>query len=268
MNYIKRLLSGLGDFLLSLSIGLVAGFTLILGVTVLSATLGRNDPDYSGSIVKVMNREGTGGGTGWSARTNKGRSVIVTNDHVCTVAVNDYVVLEEKGGRKSIKPILARSIERDLCVIEGLPIPPLKIADKNPTAFATLNVFGHPLLNPITPATGQYVADGIMQIGFSTEEDGTCRGGELRRLHTADINIPEPPNTIMPYNVEPTGLFGAYCVVDMELSYTTVPIFPGNSGSPVTNTDGEVIGVMNSASTRDNRGNFIPLIYLKQILEE
>lgn len=220
------------------------------------------EPTHAGSIVKVLNTAGTGGGTGWATKSSQGRPVIVTNDHVCAVETGGYVVLEQEGGKKSIKAILARNFERDLCVIEGLDIPALDLASNPPRRFDPITVFGHPLLNPTTPAYGQYVADGIMEVGFNPEEDGTCRGGELM------TSKKRPPNFGVPHTETPMNFFGSVCVLSMELSYTTVSIYPGNSGSPVTNADGDVVGVINSASPRDNRGNFIPLVYVREILEE
>ncbi len=195
----------------------------------------------SQSIVKVMNFEGTGGGTGFSVKSN-GRNVIVTNSHVCEVAYRNFAIIEQDSGKQSIKQIISRVPERDLCVLEGVDAPALPIAKSGPTRFQKINIIGHPLLKPTSHAEGEYVADTIVPLGLQAEADGTCKTGR-----------------------QEASPFGTFCVVDMELSFTTIPVYPGNSGSPVLNADGEVIGVINAAGP-DDRGLFIPLPYLKEIL--
>lgn len=197
------------------------------------------------SIVKVMNAAGTGGGTGWVA-TSEGKKVIVTNDHVCEVAFGDMVRIEQDDGTPSLKHILKRSFTRDLCLVEGVDAPALKLAGKPAKRFDKVKVLGHPGLRPTAPAEGSFTGNGIVPIGFGAGPDGTCPFGSEKI----------------------DSFFGTFCLLQMELGYTTVPIMPGNSGSPITNTDGEVIGVINSADSVGNQGMFIPLNYLKDILGE
>lgn len=195
------------------------------------------------SVVKILNFERTGGGTGFAV-TSRGSTVIVTNAHVCAVAQNNYVIVEQGGGKQSVKAVIAQSTVRDLCVVEGVDIPALKVGKRGPTQFEHISAIGHPFLNPVTRSEGEYVADTIAPIGTQPEPDGHCKSGRQEQ-----------------------SMFGIFCVNDMELSFTTVPIYPGNSGSPVLNSDGEVVGVMNSTGP-DKRGLFIPLPYLKEMLEK
>lgn len=201
--------------------------------------------EYSASIVKVTNAAGTGGGTGFVTRGAEG-NVIVTNAHVCEVAVGGYAHIQDDNGQPYIKRILRESFERDLCVLEGINAPALPLADRDPSRFDKLQVYGHPGLRPTAPASGYYTGPGIVPIGFSPNAKGECPGSATLEQ----------------------SMFGSYCVLHMELGYSTVPIMPGNSGSPVTNEDGEVVGVMNSADSVGNQGMFIPLNYLKDILAQ
>lgn len=198
------------------------------------------------SIVKVLNFEGTGGGTGWVADAKKGRKVIVTNDHVCSVQKGGFVRIERDDGTPSLNRVLKRNFERDLCLVEGVDAPSLKIAREPAKRFDTVKVLGHPGLRPTAPATGTYTGPGIIHLGLEPDSSGNC-----------------------PKMADKVGsFFGVFCVVPMEIGYTTVPIMPGNSGSPITNTDGEVIGVINSADSTGNQGMFIPLNYLKDMLND
>lgn len=196
------------------------------------------------SIVKVLNAEGTGGGTGWVAKRGSTK-VIVTNDHVCGVQFGGFVRIEQDNGTPSIKRVLKRNFDRDLCLVEGVDEPALTIADKPAAIDDAVRVLGHPGLRPTAPAQGTYTGNGIVHIGFA------------------------PTGDECPQNAEKIdSMFGLFCVLRMELGYTTVPIMPGNSGSPITNSDGEVIGVINSADSTGNQGMFVPLNYLKDMLRD
>lgn len=218
----------------------------VIAVTAFAYHPSLTDSTYASSIVKVLNIAETGGGTGWAARTSRGKSVIVTNDHVCAVEHSGLVTLETTNGGKYLRRVLKRNSLRDLCLVEGIRAPTLSLASESPKLYDTVRVMGHPLLKPTAPSVGKYTKDGIVTIGFNTDEKGSCKDGAEK--------------------VE--SLFGAFCLQQMELSYTTVPIYPGNSGSPVVNEEGEVIGVMNSADTITNQGMFIPLPYVKEMLDE
>ncbi len=204
------------------------------------------DSPPQSSVVSVLNRSGTSGGTGFVTRDVAGKHVIVTNDHVCEVAQGGYVVIVSDTGQGRIKRVLSRNFTRDLCVVEGIDAPALSIADSSPTRFEKLQVIGHPLLGPTTPSEGSYLQDDIVPIGFGTKPDGTC---------------PESAESVDTF-------FGTFCVAHMELSLTSISIFPGNSGSPVLNREGKVVGVINSGDNRTTYGNFVPLRYLKEILGE
>lgn len=222
-------------------------FALVAVSSVITATLFYRDTETLNprSIVKVLNAEGTGGGTGFVVRKGR-KKVIVTNDHVCAVEKMGYVVIEQDDGGHTLKRILKRNMKRDLCVVDGIDAPALTIADKPAKRFDDVKVLGHPGLRPTAPAFGTYTGGGIITLGLSPEASGNC---------------PVGTETV-------SSFFGSFCLVDMEIGYTTVPIMPGNSGSPITNTDGEVIGVINSADSTGNQGMFVPLNYLKDMLNE
>lgn len=199
----------------------------------------------SRSILRVTNQEGTSGGTGFAVRAPSDTVIIVTNDHVCNVAESDRVYVRDSV-TTAMGKIVKRDFEHDLCAVDIGPLAPapLPIAERELTRFDAVYVVGHPLLMPQTPVAGQVIDRTIETIGFRPSADGTC---------------PKP-------STARESLFGSVCVLNMELMTTTLPTFPGNSGSPVLNADGDVAGVINSGDTRTGWGGYIQLTHLRGFL--
>lgn len=136
---------------------LVVTLALTLGITSLFS---HNTPESG--IVKVLNFEHTGGGTGFSAK-RFGRNVVVTNAHVCSLARNGEVVIREETGKESIKTVIKTIPDHDLCIIQGVQSPALTIAKNGPQRFEQIAAMGHPFLNPLTRSPAHTVNTWLME---------------------------------------------------------------------------------------------------------
>lgn len=224
-------------------LGLALGIAVLYGLT----HKGHNPPSnlqLAASVVRVLNYTGNGGGTGFVTTAKSGRKVIVTNSHVCRVTATPFIRVDADSGSSTLNEKLSDNFNRDICVLSGIEAPALGLAQHGPLRFDTVKVMGHALLGPMAPAIGVFTGLGLLPIGMGPDKDGKCHAG------TDAVE----------------SVFGTFCVLTMELGTTTAEIYPGNSGSPIVNADGEVIGVINSADSTMNRGNFVPLNHLKEEL--
>lgn len=201
------------------------------------------------SVVKLLNQEQTGGGTGFFAYSGKRKkTVIVTNDHVCQMGNNGYITVQDDNGIVSLNRILNTDPIRDLCIVETTRGRPLAIAADSVSRFQPVRGIGFASLLPMSATSGYYTGNFLGTFLEAPADNGKCRPG------ATEESIPT--------------FFGNIdaCLRKIELSATTIPSGPGASGSPVINSDGEVVGVVNSGNNL-GRANFIPLPYLKEILE-
>lgn len=224
----------------------IASALVILGVSLITFSgLYLLNSEPQNSIVKVLNPNNPGnGGTGFVIRNKEGKRVIITNEHVCAVNNANTMVIETRSGRSYIKNILNINYQRDLCVIEGVDLPALNLSDTSPIPYNLLTVYGNPFLNPTQPSKGVFVGNTLASILKPLNKDGHCESGG-QYVET---------------------MFFTACVMQYELSMTTVPIYPGSSGSPVLNESNQVVGVMNAGDNISHYGLYIPLQYLREAL--
>jgi S1-C subfamily serine protease len=182
-------------------------------------------------MVKVPTGEQSGG-TGFLLNHPDYGKVIVTNRHVCEALDEvNLTHLLEQGVEIHVAFTRAKSDLTDLCLIK----PPLevigtreglKLAARDAKPGEGVIVDGHPYLRPLTRYTGRLV------------------------------------NTLVqPYDLEeiPPTKF-------MRMGRLSFMVFPGNSGSPVLNEAGEVVGVVFAMEGWTRNGLYIPLLDLKYFL--
>lgn len=176
-----------------------------------------------------------GGGTGFLVVTPNQGTVIVTNRHVCETADEEGThFLLEQGPAVWVAPLVMKSKKTDLCIIK----PPKEVLDTRtgfelsatkPKAGEYVQVYGHPFLRPLTHTFGKYVNEAREPLGM--------------------LGTPFAPDFVM--------LIG-------RLDFM---VFPGNSGSPLLNSLGDVVGVIFAMEGASRNGLFVPVSELRTFLE-
>jgi S1-C subfamily serine protease len=229
-------------------IAAISGISLVVNAIALAAGSGRPlpkservyvpHPDEAVYIVTpyVPGVPQMGAGTGFLVDHDRLGTFIVTNKHVCNILEGivdaEYAELIQ-GERVYVGRIIARASYTDLCLIE--PPPEIvktrhafKLADGWIAPTEQVFVHGHPFLRPLTMYSGKYV-----NLRFEPED--------------TESEEPRPA---------------------MAMARVDFMVFPGNSGSPVLNSFGKVIGVVFAYETQTRNGLFVPLSDLKRFIEQ
>lgn len=203
-------------------------------------------------IVKVTNKEGTSGGTGFHVRAKSGKTFILTNSHVCKVGAKEKIVyIKGPGERLLPKKIVEDSDFTDLCLVEPLEgIDGLDVASEEELG-KIVHVIGHPKLMPITLTSGELTGKAKVQVlSDMFPAPGSCDDKKSKRM--------EIPFFFMKVPV---------CVIEIDAYSSNIQILPGNSGSPLVNFYGDVIGVA-FAGGDGNWGFFVTLEDINRFLGE
>jgi len=205
---------------------------------------------HKGSVMRLRiddNRH-SGGGTGFFVKGPSGRTYILTNAHVCGSEPTLYI---DKEGLEDKDLIPADVIDidedKDLCLLQGPIGQPLDIAE-HVEPLTPLLVVGHPHLGFLTPTPGYLISRQVieMQVDLGAEE---CKGPGLR-MDTRTFFI----------------LTVDICLKEYQAWHTSFIIYPGNSGSPVVNKEGQVVGVVFAANTATHAGLVVPLEAVKEFM--
>lgn len=193
-----------------------------------------------------------GGGTGFLVNTPSGNTFILTNNHVCGLSNEAGMLLID---REYYAQIVANSPDHDLCLIYN----PLNLEGISMAADSkdgqNIYIVGHPLLEPLALIKGQI--SGTMDIPVFIGYNLPCNG-----KNDKNIDLSEDPLAAF------FGVVSA-CIRTYEAQATTANILPGNSGSPVVNHEGRLVGVA-FAGREDGpgRGYIVPLSYIQKFLED
>lgn len=225
-----------------------------------------------------------GGGTGFSISAPSGANYIVTNSHVCLavlglakeieaeLAPNSLLVVDNEGFAME-RRIIAISGLSDLCLIEGVPNDKGLSIGTEADIGDIITSFGHPLLEPLTTSSGEVIAETDVTIfnyalktgdpyldAYIRASDGKCDLPKNQIVEQKILSYDPKTDTVSAVTIK-------LCLtVTRGAHQTNMTIFPGNSGSPVVDKLGRVVGVVFAADTRTNYGFVVSLKDLQDFI--
>lgn len=198
-------------------------------------------------VVMLTDKTGRMGGTGFALQMPSGEVLTMTNAHICELEKKTRIYAHV--GRKKIPlEIVESSKAVDLCLLSGIPsMSGLDVADKVAVG-QEIGIVGHPALMPLAVNRGHLL--GYEKVIVLAAE-GPCEeeGGMFKTEES---------------------WMGPVCTEQFNAGLTTVIVLGGNSGSPVIDFYGNVVGVLFAGSGPDmaNWGIIVPLAALKDFIKE
>ena len=190
-----------------------------------------------------------GGGTGFSIRTPKGKVYTLTNSHICELADNrGYLVAESDVLPIPVKVLKVDKIA-DLCLVQNTPDREGLVVSNNALESGNeMAVVGHPMLLPLALSRGELL--GYQDIEMATKS-----------LQDDSEKCPSNQRTV-------ETLFGSVCIIKYHVGITNAVVLGGNSGSPVVNFYGEVVGVLFAEFSESHWGIIVPLKEIQRFLKD
>jgi len=184
-------------------------------------------------------------GSGAAILTPKGKVRVITNFHVCLPSmVEGTVRATDEKGNSGNGHVYKLSPVQDLCLVDAPPsLVPLHVAPSNSFFLKEVYTRGYPL-GVLTNSKGVVLDSTRFRFVFPIPEGFKCKEPRYD-LHT---------------NIQ------VGCLFMYTNSISTIYSQPGSSGSPVVNSEGDLVGVVQTYAPRQGAG-FIPLSDVKEFLK-
>ncbi len=207
------------------------------------------------SVVKITKTYAAQrGGTGFLVKAPSGKKYIMTNAHICSMG--DKLVVTDYKGRKRISKVHEVYPKHDLCLMNAVSdVPALYIAS-NIEKRERVHLIGHPGLRGLSFESGYFVGPTTIQLV------GVCNSKNYRKIENLLKIEPEMPL------IKLERLIQQFCTTSMTSNHINVISYGGNSGSPVLNKFGNVVGVLYAGRRDQNTAShMVPLTEIKKFLK-
>jgi S1-C subfamily serine protease len=202
------------------------------------------------SVYRVTDKDGWG--TGFAAKTKSGKTVVVTNDHVCE-GLTDTARLRAGGKAWKVK-IIERYSKHDLCLLAAPKgAKALEIADSKPEYREKIYTAGFPIIPDMTESSGEALSMDKDPLMYGPGDPATCKGEKFR------IEMKQLP---------PFGMMAPVCMLIAPFQNTSVQSDEGASGSPVVNKKSKVVGVISVVKGNIALAGMVPHSYVKDLLSK
>jgi S1-C subfamily serine protease len=204
--------------------------------------------ENSKNQVFMLVSENKSSGTGWIMRTKSGKSITITNRHVCEG--NTYMTTTINNRSYKLR-ILQLSSIHDICILQPVPgVKPLMLSDKI-AQDEMIYAVGFPFwpYKHISPG----LAKGFIPISRSMDVEPHLCNGEAYSLLSIKVLTASIPKT---YEV---------CMFQSNGYATTIPVDAGSSGSPILNINSQVVGMVMLRQGSLSWAHAVPLNMLKRI---
>lgn len=225
----------------------------LLGIAMITTLIPSNKPsetkDYARNTVRIVNLQMTGGGTGVILSSSKMESLVLTNKHVCGVAEEGGFIVTHDA--RYLISEYKTSNAHDICIakVRANLNARTEVASYPPELYSDSYVAGHPRLMPFTLVKGHFsdrIAVPILE--------------SIRRCTEKEIMHPE-----LGRYCEAIGGIPVFKVYDAQ--FITNTIQPGNSGSAVYNSAGEIAGLVFASGSRElSYAIIVPQEYINNFL--
>jgi S1-C subfamily serine protease len=233
--------------------------------------------DVVGSkVVKIIGDKGMG--TGFHVVAPSGKTYIVTNWHVCQLKdSSNHVNVKPISGMMKSRKVIKEYKYHDLCLVEGLDdAKGIKLGNEI-SVGQKVSLVGHPRGNDLTIQNGEYIGDNNIQIAYENMSKDFCGKGnefidlkpiveEIRgRLERKESITFQDMMILMQYESGTRTV----CIRKLNTNQLTTISYPGNSGSPVVNVWGNLVGVLFAGNGGAITESFIvPLKIVKDFLKD
>lgn len=243
---------------------------LVLALVASSATLFENYlyNNIGSSVVKLtLTSEQRAGGTGFQVLTPNGNQFTLTNAHICEIA-ETLIATDQEGNQETIK-VVEIFKDHDLCIMEPIySLKPLKVASEL-SLRERVWLIGHPALRPLTLESGHFAGHTKINLMSKCKTDEEIE----RNIKEIDALLEKALKGDKFAEVEALNRLGAllmgYCFNTFDSQYVNNISYGGNSGSPIVNKYGRVVGVLYAGRRDQPTASYtVPLSSIEDFLKD